>query len=81
VQVYYHDKTSNISAVSKRLARFEKVFLKAGQSVSVLLAFEANTFAEWDRLVRKRTVVPGDFDILVGGSSEDIKLRGKVWVR
>ncbi|MDR2844824.1 MAG: glycoside hydrolase family 3 C-terminal domain-containing protein [Puniceicoccales bacterium] len=80
-QIYFHDKSSPVTVSALRLARFEKLRLKPGQSVRVLMAFEAGTMAEWDRLVRQRVAEPGEYEILVGTSAEDIALRGvvRVW--
>lgn len=80
-QIYFHDMASSVTVPALRLARFEKLYLKAGQTIRVLMAFDAGAFSEWDRLVRRRVVEPGEYEILVGTSAEDITLRGRVWVR
>ncbi|MDR2430553.1 MAG: glycoside hydrolase family 3 C-terminal domain-containing protein [Puniceicoccales bacterium] len=80
-QIYFHKTASSVTVPALRLARFRKIRLKAGESTRVLMAFDATTMSEWDRLVRRRVVEPGEYEIFVGTSAEDILLRSQVWVR
>ena len=81
VQVYFHKTASSVTVPALRLARFRKIRLKAGESTRILMAFDATAMSEWDRLVRRRVVEPGEYEIFVATSAEDILLRGQVWVR
>ena len=58
-----------------QLRAFEKVSLKAGESkkVEFTLGFDELSLINADM---KRVVEPGEFDIMVGASSADIRQRG-----
>ncbi|MDR2512311.1 MAG: glycoside hydrolase family 3 C-terminal domain-containing protein [Puniceicoccales bacterium] len=81
VQVYFHNVTSPVTVPALRLACFKKFTLPAGGSTRLQLEFDTGAMAEWDRLVRRRLAEPGEYEILIGTSAEDIALRGKVTVR
>jgi beta-glucosidase len=81
-QVYFHNTaTSLVASPALRLVSFKKFSLKAGKSVEVDFHFEVQALSEWDRLVRSRVPMPGEYEIYVGISAEDIVLRGKVQVK
>jgi beta-glucosidase len=80
-QVYFHNATSLVTGPLLRLVRFEKFQVKANGTRLVEVTFPASALAEWDRLVRSRVTPPGDYEILVGTSAEDIVLRGRVVVK
>ena len=80
-QVYFHNVTSPVTVPALRLACFKKFTLPPGGNMRLLLEFDTGAMAEWDRLVRRRLAEPGEYEILVGTSAEDIVLRGKVIVR
>ncbi|MDR3229661.1 MAG: glycoside hydrolase family 3 C-terminal domain-containing protein [Puniceicoccales bacterium] len=77
-QIYFHNTTSLVAGPLLRLVRFEKFQVKAGETRRVEIVFKASAMSEWDKLVRSRVAVAGEYEILVGTSAEDIVLRGKV---
>lgn len=52
------------------------MFLKSGETKQVTLRLAKSDLALWDKDM-KRTIEPGDFEVLIGSSAEDIKLKGK----
>ena len=75
VQLYVHDKAASVALPQIQLRAFDKVMLKAGESktVTFTLGFDELSFIGADM---KRVVEKGDFDIMVGSSSKDIRTRG-----
>lgn len=79
-QVYVADKESTIFRPVKELKAFKKVFLKAGEEKEVSFDLSKRAFAFYNVELGDWTVETGEFDILVGASSRDIKLTATVTV-
>ncbi|MBN2555698.1 MAG: glycoside hydrolase family 3 C-terminal domain-containing protein, partial [Anaerolineales bacterium] len=80
VQVYVHDVESTAYRPKKELKGFEKVVLQPGQTAEVCINLDWRAFACYDPALKAWVVEPGDFDILIGASSRDIRLTGRVTV-
>ncbi len=78
VQLYVHDCSSSIERPPQELKAFAKVALEPGQSQRVCLELGPESFAFWHPDSRQWTVEPGAFEIRVGASSRDIRLRANV---
>lgn len=74
VQLYLNDKIASVMAYEKVLRGFERVHLAPGESRRVEFKLYPRDLEILD-LQYKWTVEPGDFTLMVGASSEDIKLR------
>ena len=57
---------------------FVKVELSAGKAKKVSLTLRQKDFSYFDEQLHKFIVDEGDYEILVGASCEDIRLRGIV---
>jgi beta-glucosidase len=77
-QVYVADKHSAVPRPPKELKGFAKIALEPGETQRVTIALDRRSFAYYDPVAGEWTVAPGDFDVLIGRSSADIKLRGKL---
>lgn len=77
-QVYVHDVFSMVIRPEKELKGFEKTFIKAGETKRVSIKLDYRSFAYYNTVFDKWHVENGAFKILVGASSEDIRLTGKV---
>jgi beta-glucosidase len=75
VQLYIHETTSPVAISVKQLRGFERVDLKPGETKSITLTLTAEDLQLLDRDMHWR-VAPGDFEIMVGKSSEDLPLKG-----
>jgi beta-glucosidase len=75
VQLYTRDVVSSVTTYEKNLRGFERVSLKAGEKKTVhfVIANEGLSLLNRDM---KRVVEPGEFKVMVGSSSEDIRLDG-----
>ena len=59
----------------KSLRAFQRVNVKAGQTASVTLKLDKNSFEFWDPETNSMRVKPGKYDILVGTSSADKNMK------
>ncbi len=73
-QVYVADVQSSLPRPVKELKGFRKVFLKAGEKKTVSISLNQNSFAFYDPQKQSWVAEKGDFKILVGSSSRDIRL-------
>ena len=79
-QLYVSDVESTIYRPVKELKGFKKVFLKAGEEKEVSITLEKRAFAYYNVKLHDWHVESGDFKILVGASSRDIRLDTTVFV-
>jgi beta-glucosidase len=75
-QIYVGDESSSLPRPPKELKGFRKVFLKAGQRQTVSVTLDQSAFAFYDPERRQWVAEKGDFKIMVGSSSRDIRLEG-----
>lgn len=79
-QVYLRDCVASVVQPVKQLKAFERVALKKGESRRVTLSLKRGDFEIVD-LNYDAVVEPGEFEIMVGGSSENLPLRAIVEIR
>ncbi len=77
-QLYVNDVESTIYRPVKELRGFKKVFLKAGEETEISIDLDKRAFAYYNVNLGDWHVESGDFKILVGASSRDIKLEATV---
>jgi beta-glucosidase len=73
VQVYVHDHKSRLARPSKELKGFAKVELQPGETKTVTVPLDFRAFAYYHPAYRKWITEDGEFDILIGASSADIR--------
>ncbi len=76
-EVYVGDSHASVPRPVKELKNFAKVNLEPGESKRVTLTLDRRAFSYYDVNKKDWTADAGDFTILVGGSSDDIRLQGK----
>ena len=74
VQLYLHDVASSVERPTKELKGFSKVFLAPGESRDVSITLHKRDLSFWDTARGGWRAEGGDFDVLIGSSSADIKL-------
>jgi beta-glucosidase len=77
VQVYVRDVRSSLVRPEKELKAFAKVELQPGASQTVNLHLDQEAFWFYDPARGGWVTEPGEFEILVGASSRDIRLIAK----
>ena len=79
VQLYLHDDLASIVQPLRQLKAFERVAIPKGATRTVTFCLTQDDFALIDRKLQ-RVVEPGTFTIMVGRSSADICLTGKITI-
>ena len=74
-QLYVSDVEASAPRPAKELKGYEKVFLKRGETRRVEIRLGEEAFRFYDFKQHRFVVEPGAFDIFVGASSRDIRLR------
>jgi beta-glucosidase len=80
VQLYFKDVVSSITVYETQLRGFERVSLNAGETKTVHFSLQKTDFELLDKNM-KWVVEPGKFEILIGASSEDIRLKSEFWIK
>lgn len=73
VQLYIRDMVSSVTRPVKELKAFQRVELKAGESKTVEFELRAQRDLAFYDINMERKVEAGDFEIMVGNSSNDFK--------
>lgn len=74
VQLYIRDLTGSAIRPEKELKGFEKVFLEPGETKTVTMELNKRSFAWYNTKLHDWFAASGDYEILVGASSRDIRL-------
>lgn len=72
VQLYIRDLVGSITRPVKELKGFEKVFIKAGESKTLSFKITPDLLHFYDYDLNF-VAEPGDFDLMIGGSSQAVK--------
>lgn len=74
VQLYLHDEVASVVQPLKQLKKFQRVFIPKGETRQVKFTLDAEDLsiinAEMESVVE-----PGDFTVMIGSSSDDIRLK------
>lgn len=75
VQLYVSDSVCSEARPPKELKGFDKILLAAGESKTITLTLPPSAFRFWSDNTKDWKVEAGEFEILLGSSSADIRLR------
>ncbi len=79
-QLYVHDVQSTVFKAEKELKGFEKVFLQPDEEQKVELTLDKRSFAYYSVKNKDWCVESGEYEILVGSSSRDIRLTKVIYI-
>jgi beta-glucosidase len=74
VQLYLHDELAYVARPVMELKGFQRVFLKKGETKTIAFNISKELLEMYD-LQMKKLVEPGNFRIMIGASSRDIRLK------
>ena len=80
VQLYVNDEQSGVIRSIKELKGFEKVSLNPGEEKKIAFVLDKRSFAYYNTEISDWYTEYGKYNILVGASSRDIKLKASVYV-
>jgi beta-glucosidase len=75
VQLYLFDKISSLPRPPKELKAFAKVSLQPGEEKTVTFELDERAMAFYDPHQKRWVAEPGEFEVLLGSSSRDIRAR------
>ena len=73
IQLYIRDKVSSVSRPVKELKAFQRISLKPGESKEVQFNIDVQRDFSFYDINMQRTVEEGEFDIMLGNSSQNLK--------
>ncbi len=76
-QLYIHQKKPSLTRPEKELKGFKKVLLKPGEIQTVSISLEKNAFAFYDPAQKSWVAEKDDFEIAIGSSSRDLRLKDR----
>lgn len=79
-QLYVADGHSRLTRPLKELKHFTKLYLEPGESAQVRFTLDARDFSYYDPAFSSWVVDSGEFTLLIGSSSQDVRLKAKVTV-
>ena len=74
-QVYFRHVNSALPQAKLALCGFVRIPLFQGQAAHITLNLPAERFRYWDTAKKQYAVEPGDYEILIGAASDDIRVR------
>jgi len=74
-QLYVHQIDASVKRPAKELRGFERISLKPGEKKTVTFSLPAEKLAFYDVTKHAFTTEAGKFEVLVGASSDDIRLK------
>ncbi len=80
VQVYVRDLKASVKVPIRQLKRFQRITLKPGEHKTVSFNLPASELSFYDIKSNDFIIEPGEFEVQIGSSSEDIRLRKKFFV-
>jgi len=78
VQLYVHHGDAPVFRPEQELRAFARIALEPGVTERVELHLTGRAFAYWHDLLHRWHVAPGSYEVRVGSSSRDCRLRGSV---
>ncbi len=81
IQLYVRDVESSVMQPIKSLKGFKRTFIKSGESKIVEIPLEIKDLGHYDENKKEFITEPGIFEIQVGASSTDIRLKTRIVVK
>ncbi|AEV99183.1 glycosyl hydrolase [Niastella koreensis] len=75
-QLYLRDEIASLVRPVKELKDFKKLMLQPGETQTVRFVIKKDKLSFYNQQLQW-VAEPGDFDLMIGGASNDIKLKGK----
>jgi len=79
-QLYVHQAKSNVVQPIKSLRGFQRVVLEPGETKHITIELPVSRLSYYDVVTHKFVVTAGTFNVMVGSSSDDIRLRSDLEV-
>jgi len=74
-QVYVHDMSASVKVPINQLKRFQRITLDPGENKTLTFKIPASEFSFYDTKTNDFKIEPGKWEIQVGSSSQDMRLK------
>jgi beta-glucosidase len=74
-QIYFRHVKSAVPQPKLALCGFTRIHIANGDTDRVTMDIPAERFRYWDTAAKEYVVEPGNYQLLIGGASDDIRLR------
>ena len=74
-QVYFRHVHSAVPQAKMALCGYERIHLLKGKSTKVVIEIPAQRLRYWDIMKKCYTVESGDYELMIGGASDDVRLH------
>jgi beta-glucosidase len=79
-QLYIRDEIASVARPVMELKAFSRMTIKKGETSNVRMAITPDMLTMWNAQ-NKEVIEPGDFRIMVGASSKDMRWKGTLRVK
>lgn len=79
VQLYINDKISSVTTPVKVLKGFKKTEVNPSETTTVSFSIPCNELGLWDKDMNY-VIEPGEFEIMIGASADDIRLKDSIFI-
>jgi beta-glucosidase len=79
-QVYVHDVDASIKVPINQLKRFQRITLDPGESKTLTFKIPASEFSFYSTRTNDLRIEPGTWEIQVGSSCKDIRLKKNITI-
>ena len=80
VQLYIRDNISSVSTPPIQLKDFNRIFIKKGESQMVRFALTSSQLSLFN-IEMEEVTEPGEFTVMIGSASNDIRLKGSFFIK
>ena len=80
-QIYVHDVDASIKVPINQLKRFERVTLTPGESKTLSFKIPASEFSFYSTKTNDFKIEPGQWEIQIGSSCKDIRLKKNITIK
>ena len=80
VQLYVNDIISSVTTPVKVLKGFRKTEVDPSETAMVSFSVPCSELGLWDKEMNY-VIEPGEFEIMIGASAEDIRLKDNIYIK
>ena len=74
-QIYFRHLNSAVPQPKLALCGFARLHLEPGQAANATINIPTDRFRYWDTVKKQYVIEPGNYELLIGGASDDIRLH------
>lgn len=75
VQIYVRSPVTGHRSPEKSLLGFKRVNIPAGESIQLNIPLDIEFMKRWDEEKQEYVLIPGEYEFLIGASSDDIRIE------